>query len=215
MPYLIFLDGVLLPVTPSRIQMKIKNQNKTANLINDGEINFLKDAGLTEFSFETIIPHVKYPFAIYPNGFRPAEYFLNKFEQLKTGKAPFQFICSRLSPAKELLFDTNIKVSLEDYKVDENASDGQEILVSINLKQYKAFGTKSVNIKGNITKVSFTRPAETAPVVKTYTVKSGDTLWNISKKYLGNGGRYKEIASLNKLANPNLIRVGQTLTLPS
>ena len=222
MAYIIYMDGVALPIAPSKMQMKIKNQNKTINLINDGEVNILKDAGLTEISFDVTIPHVKYPFAVYSSGFKPASFFLSKLEKLKTSKKPFQFICSRTSPSGNLLFDTNIKVSLEDYKISEDAKEGQDLEVTISLKQYKEYGTKLVNIsvkqaaKPTAT-VQPSRPAETAPALKTYTVKSGDTLWNIAKKYLGNGSRYTEIYNLNKskIKNPNLIYTGQVLTLPS
>lgn len=225
MAYIMYLDGVALPVTPSKLEMKIKNQNKTINLINEGEINILKDAGLTEITFEVAIPHVKYPYAIYPSGFKTADFYLGKFEQLKTSKKPFQFICSRVSPSKKLLFDTNIKVSLEDYRIKEDASFGQELKVIIKLKQYKNYGTKLVNIKTQqqtavqvaSATVQKPRPAETAPKLKTYTVKQGDTLWAIAKKYLGDGNRYTEIYNLNKnkISNPNLIYPGQILILPS
>lgn len=222
MAYIIYLDGVALPITPSKLQMKIKNQNKTINLINDGEVNVLKSAGLTEINFEVVIPHVKYPYAVYSNGFKDAAFYLNNFEKLKTRQKPFQFICSRTSPSGNLLFDTNIKVSLEDYKIDEDAGDGQELSVTVALKQYKDYGTKVVNITqttptSSTATVKSTRPAETAPVLKTYTVKSGDTLWSIAKKNLGNGDRYTEIYNLNKnkIKNPNLIYSGQVLTLPS
>lgn len=50
---------------------------------------------------------------------------------------------------------------------------------------------------------------------KTYhTVKSGDTLWGIAKKYYGNGNRYPEIAKANNIVNPDIIRVGQKLLIP-
>lgn len=219
MAYIVYLDGVALPVTPSKIQMKIKNQNKTINLINDGEVNVLKSAGLTDITFTAMIPHVKFPFGYYPSGFQGASYYLDKLEKLKVNKEPFQFICSRTSPGGGLLFDTNLKVAIEDYSIDENASDGQSLNVSINLKQWKDYGTKTVNIETKVLKSVATiqeeRSAETAPKLKTYTVKSGDTLWNISKKNLGNGSKYIEIASLNNLSNPNLIFPGQVLTLPS
>lgn len=225
MAYIMYLDGVALPVTPSKLEMKIKNQNKTINLINEGEINILKDAGLTEITFEVAIPHVKYPYAIYPSGFKTADFYLGKFEQLKTSKKPFQFICSRVSPSKKLLFDTNIKVSLEDYRIKEDASFGQELKVIIKLKQYKNYGTKLVNIKTQqqtavqvaSATVQKSRPTENAPSLKTYTVKQGDTLWAIAKKCLGDGNRYTEIYNLNKnkISNPNLIYPGQVLTLPS
>lgn len=59
--------------------------------------------------------------------------------------------------------------------------------------------------------------AEVAPVaveVKTYTVVSGDTLFNIAKQFLGDGNRYPELAQLNNIANPDHIEVGQVITLP-
>lgn len=46
-----------------------------------------------------------------------------------------------------------------------------------------------------------------------YTVVSGDTLWNISKKYLGKGSRYVEIYKLNELKT-NVLKVGQILKIP-
>lgn len=52
---------------------------------------------------------------------------------------------------------------------------------------------------------------------KTYTVKSGDCLWNIAKKYYGNGADYTKIYNANKGViggNPNLIYAGQVLTIP-
>jgi len=50
--------------------------------------------------------------------------------------------------------------------------------------------------------------------MREYTVKSGDTLFKIAKNLLGNGNRYIDIATLNKIANPNLIFVGQKLKIP-
>ena len=46
-----------------------------------------------------------------------------------------------------------------------------------------------------------------------YTVKSGDTLWGISRTYLGTGKKYYEIQSLNHLKD-DIIHPGQTLLIP-
>ena len=56
-----------------------------------------------------------------------------------------------------------------------------------------------------------TKPAEDYRV---HTVVHGDTLWAIAKKYLGNGGRYKEIVSLNGLKS-NVIYSGMKLKIPN
>ena len=47
-----------------------------------------------------------------------------------------------------------------------------------------------------------------------YTVKKGDTLWGIAKKYYGNGSKYPTIAKANNIINPDNIKVGQKLLIP-
>lgn len=145
--YSFFFGDVQLPVAPESLKMTINNQNETINLINDQEVNILRKAGLTDIEFEVLIPQFKYPFASYPNGFQDASYFLNVFEELKQSSKPFQFIVSRATPAGKLLFDTNIKVSLEEYTITEDASEGFDIKVSVTLKQYVEYSTKKVTIK--------------------------------------------------------------------
>lgn len=46
----------------------------------------------------------------------------------------------------------------------------------------------------------------------TYTVKSGDTLFEIAADYFGDGWKYDDIAQANGISNPNVIHVGQQLT---
>lgn len=72
------------------------------------------------------------------------------------------------------------------------------------------WGMDAVNTQTN---TQTTAPTKTSTSYKTYIVKKGDSLWAISKKYLGSGARYKEIMQLNGLASA-LIRIGQRLKLP-
>lgn len=216
MAYTMYLGGMQLPVTPSKLQLKIGNQNETVTLINEGEVNLLKAPGLSEVSFSMSVPQMQYPFAVYPGGFQKASYFLNRLEQLKTSQSPFQFICSRYTPSGGLLFHTNLKVSLEDYTITEDAKDGMDLSVSVKLKQYRSYGTKIIQIIEQQASTQSSRSSESAPSAKTYTVVAGDCLWNIAKQFLGDGSRYTEIYNLNrdKIQNPNLIYPGQILTLP-
>ena len=223
MAYTMYLDGVLMPITPSKVKVKINNQNETLTLINGEEINILKEPGLTDVSFDLLLPQVSYPFT--NGGAQSADYYLSLFERLKTSKQPFQFILNRSMPTGRRLFYTNLTVGMEDYQITDDAEEGFDITVTVSLKQYRHYGTKTVTIQPAPT------PAETptatveqpqretsqAPQQATYTVKSGDCLWNIAKKYLGDGSRYNEIYELNKdkITNPNLIYPNQVLTLPS
>lgn len=222
--YDFYLDKILLPVAPSKLQVKIKNANKTINLINDGEVSIIKKPGLSEVSFDILIPHVKYPFAVYKNGYRDAKYFLGEIEKLKVNMNPFQFIVSRRKPNGTVLFDTNMKVTLEEYTIKEDAGEGFDVIVTIKLKQYREYSTKTMKItikqyKPIAVEVP-ARPATTAPkpttTSRTYTVVRGDCLWNIAKKYYGNGNQYTKIYNANrdKIKNPNLIYPGQVLTIP-
>ena len=47
-----------------------------------------------------------------------------------------------------------------------------------------------------------------------YTVKEGDTLWNIAQNLLGDGNKYQIIADYNGIGNPSLIHVGDVLSIP-
>jgi len=72
-----------------------------------------------------------------------------------------------------------------------------------------------------------TLPGDAAPTAaaaeQTVVVEPGDTLWQIAQEHLGDGDRYLDIAAAStgrqddggRLVNPNLIRPGWELTMPS
>jgi len=60
--YAVNLGDVRLPITPSKINTRINNKNRTLDLLGVGEVNILKPAGLTEFSFTCLIPKFKLSF---------------------------------------------------------------------------------------------------------------------------------------------------------
>lgn len=224
MAYYFYLGKTLLPVAPQKLQLKIKNTSKTYTLINEGEINVLKTPGLTDIEFDALLPNVKYPFATYKSGFKGAKTFLEVLKNYKQNKKTFQFIVTRTLPNGKMLFDTNMKVSLESYTIKEDAkSYGMDVMVTIKLKQYRDFSTKTCNIQFASTKpkvvVQPVRPPENPPkpANQTYTVVKGDCLWNIAKKFYGNGSKYTVIfdANRDKIKNANLIYPGQVLTIPA
>lgn len=213
MSYICYLGAYQMPELPQKLTVKIKNQNKTIVLLNEGEINFLRTAGLSEITTTLTFPMYTAPY--------PPDHYLAILEWLKSSKKPFIFRLIRRSPAGIYLFNTDIRVSLEDYTVVEDASKGSDVTVDIAMKQWRDYSAKTVTVKKSAQGISTAavtskRDNSTAPKVTTYTVIKGDTLWGIAKKYLGNGADYKRIYEANKsiISNPSKIYPGQVLTIP-
>jgi nucleoid-associated protein YgaU len=49
---------------------------------------------------------------------------------------------------------------------------------------------------------------------RTHKVEEGEHLWNIAEKYYGSGYNWVDISQENGLANPDMLLVGQELTIP-
>ena len=216
MAYEVYIDDMLLPIPPQKIPIKYPGQNETATLINGEEINITRPPGLAEISVDVVLAQMDYPCAMWDGSVEDAEEFISRLQDLKESGDAFEFIIIRDS------FDTNMDVTLEDYKVSDDVKEGLDLVVSVTMKEARHYGTKIMNftiIEDQATPTAETpeenRPAE-QPQAKTYTVKSGDCLWNIAKKQLGDGSRWKEIHDLNrdKISNPNLIHPGLVLVMP-
>lgn len=145
--------------------------------------------------------------------------YLAKLREFKANKKPLRFIVLRPQENGTELFSGNLLVTLEEYTVDENAGEEGDFYVEIKLKEYNTIQGKKLiitdnkpNENGKIqAKEEYERPAKEP--AKTYTVKSGDTLWGIAQKQLGNGDKWGNIAKLNNISNPNKLQIGQVLKL--
>ena len=178
--YLFYFDDVVLPITPSSLKIKINNQNNTITLINEGEVNLLKTAGLTEISFKFLIPQSTYPFT--NSGARSADYYLDMLEKRKLSQKPFRFIVTREKTTRKL-FDTNMEVSLEDYTIEEDVKHGFDLSISVSLKQYRPYGTKIAKIKEQSSVSGSTRPSNI--VIKSETSRPASTIATNVKPYIG------------------------------
>lgn len=90
----------------------------------------------------------------------------------------------------------------------------------ISFKDYRPVNIKKIDVNkqtGKATVSSTPKRVDNTVRPKTYTVKSGDTIYAIAKKYYGDIIQYRKIYEANKKqigSNPNRIKPGMTLTLP-
>ena len=214
--YKFMLNGVQLPVAPEKFSMKANGKNETMELVSGGEINFIRSPGLTEFSFEFLIPAVKYPFAEYPEGeFKAPNYYLEMLEMLFKSKNPFKFAVYRKMPSGVALFDTCTNVTLENYSYEESAGEGMDLIAKVELKKYLGPQKVTYEVKTDengeaVLEENVERPDE-RQLPESYTVQKGDNLWSICKAHFGDGGKFWEVAEKNGIKNPRLIYPGQVI----
>ena len=205
--YYFFLNSMQIPIPPPSMTTSINGKNETIDLIGAGEVNIIKPPGLTDWSFKILLPNNDYPFnqSLIMKS-KKAEYYLDKLKRFKQEKKPIQFIVVRMSEKGDMLSMTNTKVTL-----------GIDCEVPIKLKQWKDWGSKKLavetdekgNVKGTVTS---NRPSDKVPNQMSK-VKQGNTLQQIVKREFGNTNNLFAIASLNKVAVPAVLAVGQVIQL--
>lgn len=215
--YRFYFDKTLIPVAPKKTTTKINNRNETLDLASDGEINILKAPGLTEFNLEVLLPGTSdFRQAMYEGGFKDPSYFLGIFEQLKLSKKPFLFSIVRMLDNGSISFPSfPILVSLEEYEIEEDAENGFDVIVPIKLLKSREEApelvkTKQINGK---TYVEKTKVRQSDKAVPKTIVSSGSPLWNMCKLIFGDGEKFRDIAKLNNIDDPNNVPKGQVLRL--
>jgi len=198
-----------LPVLPSEIEVNEKSNNKNHTLQNIGEISIINTVNLAIVKLKGIFPTEKAPYVSSTILKRPSDY-INLLKKWRDQKIPLRVVVAD----NAFPFTWSCTIESLDYK--EVAGEVGDIYYSLELKEYRYFSAKKVNVISAETKavasVIITRPIE-KEISNTYVVQSGDTLYAIAKAQLGNGNLYKEIAEKNKIKNPNLITPGQVLKL--
>jgi len=112
---------------------------------------------------------------------------------------------------------------VQDNKLFLKASAGSEQVKNSIWDQIKRVDKTYADLMADITVDPSLAPktpasAAAAPAAaKTYTVQAGDSLSKISKQFYGNANEYMKIFDANKdqLKDPNMIKPGQVLKIPS
>lgn len=194
-----------LPITPSELTINIGTNNKVITLINEGDVNILKSPSLVEIKFDARFPMRKYPFSRDPLTF---EEYHNIFTDVMVKRQPIVFTVIRTTPSGKGTWGTTRRVSIEVFETKESADEGDDVIVTFELKEYKEYGVKTIKLPASKPATTSTSNKPRAndnktSKQKTHPVKPGDCLWNIAKKYYGNGAKYTVIYNTNKTVIEN------------
>lgn len=217
--YYFYMGTMQIPIPPKELTTTINGKNETMELLGKGEVNVIKPAGLTDIAFKFLLPNSDYPFnesLVFKS--KKAKYYIDELEKLKTTKTIFQFIVVRMKPGGQMLAMTNMKCTLENYVIEEDADIGFDSYANVTLKQWKPWGAKRIEVKTDKDgtakgSVKSDRPTDGKVAASTAKVSKGQTLQQIVKKQLGNTDNLFQIAALNKIAVPAILGVGQIVQL--
>jgi len=199
-------EALQLPVKPSEFNVTVAHRNTVVNVIQLGDINLMGKTGLREIALSSFFPDKDYHFSNNFGRKQPIAY-VNQLEGWRKSGKPIRVIITDL---------LNMEATIESFAWGERDATG-DIYYTLALKEYKKIKTKSAT-NTVATGQSTTREtkATESSSGKTYTVKQGDCLWSIAKRFYGNGALYTKIYNANKdkIKNPDLIYAGQVLTIP-
>lgn len=200
-------DKFMLPVNPESFVFTEKHNNTSVIVNSLGEVNLLGKRGLKEGTISSFFPNRNYNFSANSGRKKPYDYIKKLLKWKENGDVIRLIIGGGI----------NEQVTIESLKYGEQDGTG-DVYFDLTLKEYRKITLLKLKVKSEPAKKKTTpkRTTENKPKTKTYTVKSGDCLWNIAKKYYGNGAQYTKIYNANKgkIKNPNLIYPGQVLTIP-
>lgn len=201
-------EKLRIPVLPEKVTVSIGSNNSSVNLVGLGEVVIKQARPAFQFTFDSFFPASTFPGV--STGLSSPLQCVNKLKKWHEGDKPVHLI----------LTDVGIDVfcTIENFTYYEQGGDVGTIYYSLTLKEYREVTLKKVKIEDKKATVPQTETrVDNTVTPQTYTVKSGDCLWNIAKKYYGDGSKYTLIYNANKdkIKNANLIYSGQVLTIPA
>lgn len=208
---------IRVPILPEEIQVSYgEGTFVTYDIMNKGEVAEPAGVGLAEISWKSEFPGIYRTDTSMIHGARQyPQAFIQIIKSWRKNGTPLNLLVTG--------YPINVDVYVKGYTENISGAFG-DVPYEIKFIEKK-------DITLNKTTVKTTTPASTKrPAAKTtkYTIKSGDTLWGIAKKFLGSGTKWELIYNANKTIieqtakkygksssnHGNWIYPGVTLTIP-
>lgn len=181
------------PSLPERIRVKNSTNYQSFDILSMGTIKIPKGMTPTTISWEGVFfGEAKKKESIVKTWVKPSECEKTLQNWQEKGTALRLMVTGT---------NINIDVTISSFTCEEVGGFGNKEykIEFIRYKYLKIYTTDELKIVKFVKKTN-TRPAPAAPANKgTYTVKSGDNLWSIARKYYGgSGSNWKKIYDANK-----------------
>ena len=216
--YLTAPDGsrIHFPINPEKITCRTGNKLETFDVIKLGTIALPRGRVPTVFSFEGFFPGEARKKDPKVKSWRHPKEIVGILSAWRNQNVKLRFLVTETPINHDVYFDGDGSFQHEwkggygDCWFSIRLIEARDLIV---LADGEKVGTSRVGTS-TATKPASSRP--TPPTPKTYTVRSGDNLWIIAKKLLGDGSRWREIYNKNRNVigpDPNKIYPGQVLRI--
>ena len=186
-------------VNPEMLTVSRPNCNRVMRLALGGTVNLWGGRGLREVRFSTFLPAEHSPF----------------FEGL-TGADVLAMLKSWQDsgdPVRLIISDTDINDAFLIEDVSETLREGDgDVTLTLALREYKFAQPGGVSVSPTASAAGEERTDERV-MPDTWTVKRGDTLWDIACELYGDGTKWRGIAEKNGITDPRTLQIGRVLAL--
>ena len=206
---------IQLPTVPEEISIGADGRFASYEIIKTGEVKIPEGRMLKNIAWESFFPGEPRKNEPWVHAWGNPLELDETFSQWRDNSAALKLVVT----------DTNINIDCYIANYESTASGGYgDINYSIDLVEKVDLVVKKTAASSSSTTTTRT----TTSSGKTYTIKSGDCLWNIAKAQYGKGSEWTKIYNANKSAieaeakrrgyassnGGNLIFPGQTLSIP-
>jgi nucleoid-associated protein YgaU len=197
---------------PEKIQLGADAKYMTYSIISLGDVKIPRGKATKEISWSGIFPGAARKGNSLIRKFTKPDTLIKQLEKYRDNGTKCTLLCT------DTCINYTVYVSSFKGKYSGGSGDFYYDIKFIVVQEIKIYTTDELKIKTPVSRTPSKKTnSNTQKKTKTYTVKSGDSLWRIAQNLLGSGSRYTEIYNLNKdkIKNPNLIYPGQVFTIPS
>ena len=190
-----------LAVNPPELTVTQESKDRTIDLLNVGEGNVAGNRGLIKVTISTFLPDAGSPFY---TGYAP-ESLIMAMKKAKNGKKTVRIIIS----------GTDVNTLFTVSSVGETYKEGQaDSYVSWAFVESRELNTQQVaSWVRRYTQTGLCIRNTSNSIPKAVTALSGDTLWDMARRYYDDGERWRDIAAANGMSEDRLT-AGMRLQIP-